>query len=272
MPQTVEPVQPAPERGQAGGNWRELPSLAFLVGVLLSAEIAALFLRTPEIRDFGSSFYPSARSWVETGRPFTNLGLPNLNPPSVTGLLFVPLSFLRLGAAAAVWTMVGALCLAITWRNMSRHLSLTRRMELGALGVLLCTLGAAGIVWLEGQITWVLLLTTTRRWREYRTGSFVRAGLWLSPTIAAKPFLALAALPLGALTCVTAALSSAILSIVSVAFTGIQPWREWVAAASSIDWLGSPGNASLWGLAARWIFPQSACPEELGASGLDSRS
>ena len=69
--------------------------------------------------------------------------------------------------------------------------------------------------------------------------------------VAAKPFFAAAALPLGIATCVAAAATSLSLSLISVMASGWPVWADWLRTARQVTWLGRPGNASLWGFAAR---------------------
>ena len=234
------------------GTAKPTLSVPLLLGVVLTVPAVAAFLNDPQIRDFGLSFHASGRAWIETGQPYGSEGLLNLNPPSVTGLVFVPAALLPVRVAAVVWTAAGALALASTWIWVSRRLSLTRTQSCNALGVLLCTMGAAGLVWLQGQMTWLLFPLGALGWNAHREGRAMETGAWLGVLIAAKPFLALAALPLGLMTCVTAAAVSLGISSASMPFTGLEPWQNWFASRESITWIANPGNASLWGLLARW--------------------
>lgn len=226
--------------------------MALLAGVIISAQLAGVFLLSPENRDFGLSFHASGRGWIETGQPYGLEALPNLNPPIVTMTLFVPAAYLSLRAAAVLWTALGAISLALTWCWLVHRLSMGGPSAVGSVGLLLCTMGAAGIVWLEGQITWLLLPVAAHCWWAYRSGSNGLAGFWLGVLITAKPFLALAALPLGALSFVSAGVVSFGLSLGSIIVTGWAPWKDWLSASRAVSWLASPGNASIWGLVVRW--------------------
>lgn len=98
--------------------------MALLAGVIISAQLAGVFLLSPENRDFGLSFHASGRAWIETGQPYGLEALPNLNPPIVTMTLFVPAAYLSLRAAAVLWTALGAISLALTWCWLVHRLSM----------------------------------------------------------------------------------------------------------------------------------------------------
>ena len=222
-----------------------------VVGIMATAQTIRVSFQDPASHDFGMSFHPSGRGWIERRQPYAPHERPNLNPPSVTRALFVPLARLDLRSALTLWNAAGAACLAATWLLLYVNGLRPASLVLGSLGALLCTLGAACLVWLEGQLTWILLPVTTLSWLAYRTGRPVVAGAWLGVLVAVKPFFAVAALPLGVAACVAAAAVSLGISAISVLASGIDVWQQWLHSGGEIAWLTRPGNASLWGLAAR---------------------
>jgi hypothetical protein len=208
-------------------------------------------LANPASHDFGAALYTSARAWIDGGRPYGPQELPNLNPPTVTRVLLVPFARLELRHALVAWNVSGALCLAFSWWLLWSNRVGTPSQRIGSLGVMLCTFGAAGLVWLEGQITWFLLPAAALSWFSYRRGHRILAGICLGVIVAAKPFFAAAALPLGITTCIAAAATSIPLSLISVMASGWPVWADWLRTVGQITWLGRPGNASVWGFAAR---------------------
>lgn len=199
-----------------------------------------------------ASFYRSGLAW-RVGTPlyqFTPPQFPNLNPPSLIPLVFAPLSRLSLPAALTLWLLAGAG--ALVWSV--RRVAIELRADAGAIAAMviaLLTLVPALVVWMEGQVTWLLLPFVVVAWAHGRAGRHVAAGLWLAPLIAIKPPFALFALLLPWQTWLVAGSCSAGLTLAGIGAMGLPVWREWVAFSGVITWLSEPSNASVWGLAIR---------------------
>lgn len=176
---------------------------------------------------------------------------PNLNPPTFTLAIFAPLAaVLSLRAAVIAWTAVGLAAFALSMWLIARELRLPAGLAVFTASVVLLLPGS-GVAWEEGQPTWLLLYPMTRAWIAYRRNRRTSAGLWLAPVMAVKPFLAVALLPLGPAVATVAALGALLISTTAVAFTGWQPWRDWLATGATVNWLAFPMNASLPGTIAR---------------------
>jgi len=233
---------------------RDLSPLLILAGIFaawLFWLAVSTGYRNTDVSDF-QAFYRSGLAWRSTSTIQTGLvDRPNLNPPSVVALVFAPLSRLSQAHAYAIWTITGLLLLAwCLW-----IIPASPRAKAWA-----CVWLGASVpafwTWHEGQITWLLLPFVTYAWVLSRRGEFVQAGVCLAPAIAIKPTLALLALALPWPIWLTAGVGSLALSIGSVAFTGVQPWRDWFALSRTITWFGNPMNGSVWGLADRFAWSQ----------------
>lgn len=227
------------------------PALIALIGLGLSiVMVTALIAQSHGKRDLGLSFHPSARAWLETGNPYPlDSELPNLNPPTSTAL-YLPVAPLSIREAAIVWTALGALVFAATWVWIGRRLSLTAAQTRHAAGALCCTWAGLG-VWWEGQFVWLLLPWAALSWDRYRQGRSATAGVWLGVVIAAKPSLALAAIPLGLRATVGAGAMACGITGTAIGLSGWPPWQAWLEQSSRVAWLATPGNVSIWGLLAR---------------------
>lgn len=241
--------------------------VVFPIGVVLTITMIRIGLISVEQHDFGRSLYRSGLAWLTTGRPYDFDGIVNLNPPLVTGLVFVPLAHLPLHVASLLWAAVGAACLLFAWTRTAQQLRLTPPQIVTGLGLLLCTMGAAGGVWLEGQLTWLLMVPLTEAWIASRRNRPFRAAAWLGTVVALKPVLALTALPLGLTICLGAACVAASLTLLSIAIGGWGVWFAWLNGAHATMWLGTPANASLVGLAARWSAPSLNTPTTINQLG-----
>lgn len=224
--------------------------LLLVIGLVSTADALGIFWRDMDRRDFGA-FYYSGRAW-NSGEAIYQSGradLPNLNPPAVVALVFAPLARLPLRAAGVLWQMLGAAALAFCAWRVAHAVSLPRREALFACSVLLVSVPAR-YVWLEGQITWMLLIPATESWLAYRRKAFVAAGFWLSPVIAAKPFFALTGLALGVPALLAAGAGSLALTVLGMTVTSPGLLQEWLSLGPriSVTW---PSSASLWTLGAR---------------------
>jgi alpha-1,2-mannosyltransferase/arabinofuranan 3-O-arabinosyltransferase len=200
-----------------------------------------------------ASFYASGRAWLNGTPPYPgSIEFPNMNPPSAVLLLFAPLARLDSQLASLLWSALGLIALVGSWRLIARELDRTTTDTMRDAGLLALSVPAA-LVWVEGQMTWLLLYPITHAWIAYRNRRRILAGLWLGPVIAIKPFLALLPFALGLTTLLVSGLVSAGISGVAFAFTGLSVWRAWLDTAAAIPFLAYLNNASLWALPARAI-------------------
>jgi alpha-1,2-mannosyltransferase len=226
-------------------------TIAIVATALVSSVDAfGIFWRDMARRDFGA-FYYSGRAW-NAGEPVYTAGrsdLPNLNPPSAIAILFAPLARLPLPLAGVLWQAAGMAALLLVLLRVGTALDLPRAVMLQGSGVLLVSVSARH-VWLEGQMTWLLLVPAAEAWLAYRRQSNLVAGMWLGPIVAVKPFFAVGVLVLGAPAVVGAGVTSLLLTLASLPLTTVEPWRQWLALGPriSITW---PASASLWTLSAR---------------------
>jgi hypothetical protein len=239
------------------GSSRRPPLTLVSVVVLAVAAVStldalAIFWTQMAQRDFGA-FYSSGLAWNQStamyagGRP----DLPNLNPPGVVAVIFGPLARLPLRPAGILWQLLGTAALTLAAWRTARELTLRRDAAVLAVAILMATIPAR-YVWLEGQITWLLLVPATESWIAFRRGAFVMSGAWLGVIVAIKPFLGIAALALGIPVAATAAAISAGLTGLGVLITSVEPWQQWLALGPgiSVTW---PLSGSVWTLGTRAI-------------------
>jgi hypothetical protein len=223
-----------------------------VVGLVISLDALSVFWSHMERRDFGA-FYASGRAWNERADVYSagRTDLPNLNPPSMVALVFAPLAHLPLAMAGSLWQCLGIAALAFAVVRGRRELALDTETLVSAVGVLLVTV-AARYVWLEGQITWLLMAPATLGWVAYRRGAPIVTGVWLGLIVAIKPFFAITALALGVRVALTAAAVAALITVVGVLVTSLTPWQQWLALGSgiSVTW---PSSASVWTLGTRLV-------------------
>ena len=195
-------------------------------------------------------FYRSGEAWSRGQTLYPLDENPNLNPPLAIAALFAPLALLPYVLAQTVWLAAGVVSLAASTLAVKRALDLNPRQTMWVLAIVNIT-HAAFLVWLQGQVTWLLLYPLTQAWLALRSGRLSAAGLWLAPAIAVKPILALLALALPVPVWVVAGITSASVSALGVVWTGWPAWATWLRVGSDVSWLSWPPNASLWGIAAR---------------------
>jgi hypothetical protein len=236
--------------GSNGG--RDLTALVLLLATAswLTAFALFAFWRVGTARSDFSVFIESGRAWLSGNNPYQLGGNPNLNPPTAIVCLLGPLARLPFAVAQIIWTVGGAVALLFSTRLLANEIGLTRIRALWALAILNIT-HAAFLIWMQGQMTWLLLYPVTRAWLAFRRGNPVSTGLWLAPAIALKPILALVALALPWRVWATAGLTSALIAASTIPWTGWELWESWLRVGSDVAWLEWPPNASLWGLAAR---------------------
>ena len=191
-------------------------------------------------------FFESGRAWLDGGNVYPLDQNPNLNPPTAVVVLFAPLARLPYVVAQILWTLCGAAGLLASIRIAARALRLTRVQVLWILGITNIT-HAAFLIWMQGQLSWLLMYPVTRAWLAIRDGHQMRAGLWLAPAIAVKPILALLPLVLPWRVWLTAGAASALVTLCTILGTGWESWAAWLRVGSAVAWLEWPPNASLWG-------------------------
>lgn len=194
--------------------------------------------------------YQEGIAWRTGGPLYEAIPSVNTHAPSITLLVFAPLSRLPYPVAQIIVTGLNVIAVALSLGLVRRALGLSRPAFVWLMGLLLASQSMFQH-WAMGQFIGVLMYPMTRAWLAYRAGALVTAGSWMAPVIAMKPPFALAAILLPAPVWVTAGILSAAGSALTVPFTGWQPWQEWLDAGSAVTWIARPFNASLWGLAAR---------------------
>ena len=229
-----------------------IPLALIVFGLVISLDALSVFWSQMERRDFGA-FYASGRAWNQ-GVDIYSAGrtdLPNLNPPSMVALVFAPLARLPLPMAGILWQCLGVAALMFAVIRGRRELAVDTETVITALGALLVTV-AARYVWLEGQITWLLMIPATLAWIAYRRSAPVLSGVWLGLIVAVKPFFAITAVALGIPVALTSAAVAAAITAVGVLVTSLTPWQQWLALGSgiSVTW---PSSASLWTLGTRLV-------------------
>jgi hypothetical protein len=229
-----------------------LPIALLAVGVVITLDALSVFWSQMERRDFGA-FYASGHAW-NVGAEVYSAGradLPNLNPPSVVALVFAPLARLPLSSAGILWQGLGLLALTFTVIRVRRELAVEVDVTVTVFGALLVTV-AARYVWLEGQITWLLMVPSMFAWIAYRRNNSLISGLWLGLIVAIKPFFAVTAIALGLPVALTTAVVAATLTAFGVFVTSLAPWQQWLALGSgiSVSW---PSSGSLWTLGTRLV-------------------
>ena len=229
-----------------------IPLALIVVGLVISLDALSVFWSQIERRDFGA-FYASGRAWNEGAAVYSagRADLPNLNPPSVVALIFAPLARLPLPTAGILWQSLGLSALAFVVVRVRRELAVEPQTIATAIGALLVTV-AARYVWLEGQITWLLMVPSTLAWIAYRRNDWLVSGMWLGLIVAIKPFFAVTALALGIPVALTTAAVAVVVSVVGMLVTSVTPWQQWMALGGgiSVTW---PLSASVWTLGTRLL-------------------
>lgn len=224
--------------------------VAVLAAVMTALALYGFFWIFPDRTDFRAR-YNEGIAWRHGTDLYTPNPSLNTHPPTVTALVFAPLSLLPYPAAQAVSTALNGLAVIASVRVIARTLRLSTPQVVWMSGLLLATQGMIQH-WAMGQFIGLLLYPVTKAWVASRDGLNVTSGLWLAPVVAVKPPLALLALLLPWPTWVTAGALSGGTSAIAVLLTGVEPWIAWLREGSKINWLAVPFNASLWGMAARW--------------------
>jgi hypothetical protein len=223
----------------------ELFTVLGLVVALLTLVIAAE--RAGQGLDF-ALFYDSGQSYRLGGTmyPHSDALLLNLNPPSMTLLLFAPLAAFSRQTAGVIFFTLNLAAFLATLHTLHRSLGLSGAQVARIVAVLACTFPFVSL-WFTGTFLWMLMWAMTEAWAAHRAGHHWRAGAWLGLVVATKPYFALTACLVGWRVMVGAGLLSAGLSIATMLVTGIQPWLEWHTTLQSVSWIPYTSNASLWG-------------------------
>lgn len=220
--------------------------LAAIVATALSAGSALGGLNI-EQTDF-RTFYDAAREW-RTGIAAASVAQGvqvNLNAPTFS-IALAPLTWLAYPVAFWAWTALGLLAC------VSAAVTVQRTTPVSGRAWFWIVLVACGTMpWLFGlvlgQVTFVLLWLVTRAWASK---SPLIAGVWLGIAIALKPPLALMALCLPLMLCVSAGLTASLITAIAIVVTGWPPWAEWLALSGHMRWMHLPTNLSIFGFAAR---------------------
>jgi hypothetical protein len=230
----------------------EVPLILAVVALIYTLDALWIFWSQLERRDFGA-FYASGQAFNQGGEIYKagRADLPNLNPPSLVALVFGPLARLALPSAGILWQCLGAVSFAFAARRVRRELALDRRTAVTAIGALMVT-GAARYVWLEGQVTWLLIVPSTFAWTAYRRNARIASGMWLGLIVAVKPFFAVTAFALGLPVALTTVAVASALTAAGVLVTSLAPWQQWLSLGShvTVTW---PLSASVWTLGARLV-------------------
>jgi hypothetical protein len=224
--------------------------LTLLAAVLCGVALTAFVANARQI-DF-RLFYLEGLA-LRHGQPlYLGVHALNMNPPSLTAVVFAPLSLVPFRVAQAVWLALSVAAIGGSVRIVRRELGTSMEQTLRVTAFLLLMHGSLQALAL-GQLTFPLLLyALTCAWRAFRHGCMAAAGMWLAPAIFIKPPLALLALGLPPVTWIIAGAFSAGATAFTMALTGLAPWRAWLHAGSQVNWLARPFNLSLWGAVARF--------------------
>jgi arabinofuranan 3-O-arabinosyltransferase len=212
-------------------------------------------------KDF-ALFYGAARAFLDGGEMY--YGLANLNPPHLH-LLLLPIARLPLGTAWTIWIFAGLAGLVLSIRAIFRELQfeVTPWRALVTVAAVIST-EATVSHWINGQVSWVLMVPLTWAWIFARRGRWVAAGALLGAVITVKPFL-LVFVPylvlarrgraLAALT-----ISAAATLALGLAVFGIDRYATWLRVLGTVEWLFLPVNASVMGFFTRsftvnWFAP-----------------
>jgi alpha-1,2-mannosyltransferase len=226
------------------------------------------------MNDFGK-FYYSARHVLEgrdlyASSPATlirlssteQLNLGNLNPPHFH-LLILPLSLWGPNVALVLWSMASLTSLVLAARTVLRELGWPAlspaRLGLTLFGTVAWV--GTGSVIATGQSSLFLLWPMAAGWGLMRRGRWLRSGVVIGLLASVKPFLGLLlvyflvrrqyrALAAGAL-----ALAAAF--CVGLAVFGADAQLSWIRTLQRVDWSWLPMNASVAGLIARVLAPNT---------------
>lgn len=224
-------------------------ALVALAALATTVSISGFFL-FPDKTDLWARYLEGA-AWLAGTPLYQPVPSVNMFPPSVTMLVFAPMARGPFWLAQALCVALNLVALAASVRAIARELALPER-QIVVMSAVLLALHGMYQSWMLGQFTGVLLFLVTRSWIAYRGERLEASGAWLAPLIATKPTFAVIALLLPARVWIVAGLLSMALTVAGVAATGVDVWRQWLAAGSNVTWLAFPFNASVWGMAARW--------------------
>jgi hypothetical protein len=224
-------------------------------------------LQALHFNDFGRFYYATVLfeqgrdmygTTVATPVPLTThdvVQLLDLNPPHFH-LLVLPLIYLPIERAFAVWAVVSAVCAGVSLTLIARELRMTWTASGAAWAIVWTVASAATIATITtGQLTFVLLLPMTLAWRAARRGRWREAGVCLGILVSVKLFLGLFALYFAlsrrwiALAWMIAA--SAGMCALGLIVFGAPAYVSWLHALGAVSWPWLPMNASIAGLMSR---------------------
>lgn len=260
-----------------------LASLVLLLFLLWDALHVQRMLQV-HLNDFGRFWY-GAQAWAEGGSLYQttvatpvdlgergSLQLHNLGTPSFH-LLLLPLIGLGERGAIALWSLVGLLGLAWSFRAIQQELQLRpdpTALLLAALALAAFAGTAAQLV--TGQLAWILLAPITAAWRAARRDRWLRAAATLGLITALKPLFALFAPWLllrgrlrGGLG-FAGGLVGALLA--GGAVFGAGSWIEWSERLGGVSWSWLPMNGSIHGALTRLLSEDPFFPAALDAPDL----
>ena len=204
------------------------------MGSIVSLETVKYALANPASHDFGAAFYTSARAGIDGGRPDGPQELPNFNPPTVTRVLLVPFARLELRHALVLWNVAGAALPRVLVVGFSGPIAWVHLpAESGHSASCSAPLGQQA--WCGSKDRSRGSCSRPPHSAGSRIGAAILAGICLGVIVAAKPFFAAAALPLGITTCIAAAATSIPLSLISVMVSGWPVWADWLRTAGQVD-------------------------------------
>jgi len=241
-------------------------ALAFLIWCLAiyAAMASHMFVET-NMNDFGR-FYYSARAFLDDGDMYgpspattASIGSPqqlwNMNPPHFH-LLILPLARLSPLYALLLWSISGAVALAVSLRVVARELAL-RWTPSGAAWTIWASIvfSATGAVVVTGQVAFLLLLPVTLAWVDARRGRWHRAAVWLGVVASIKPFLwffwVYLLLKRQTKPAVTMVLVAVLCVVAGLVVFGADSYTAWLNVLSRVDWDWLPMNGSITGLLSR---------------------
>ena len=211
---------------------------------------------TSDYSDF-TLFWDSSRAWLLGDDPYLEVPFrpgagSNLNAPASV-LVFVPLAYLPVRAALAVWLALTIGCITLASRMIARAIGHPARWTVVSAVVLVSQTTVSNIR--LGQLGGPLLLLITHAWLAERSRRPLRAGPLLGISIYAKPFFGvflpylLARRSWRQLSAMTA--TWLVLTFIGVVTVGVSGYRSWFAVLTGVSWVSHIANASLLGFISR---------------------
>jgi hypothetical protein len=238
---------------------RHLPLIAAILWQVAVLFGIRCFAANPSGGDFCQDIVASLRLLAHQNpyAPITSCGILNLTPhPPASLLVTAPFALLPVAWGAALWDVCSLVALGVAVIVITRELGL--RLDTWRAAILLALLA----VWapmlstlLEAQDSLLLLLLVVLAWRDARSGRSGRAGALLGVAAALRLFPALLVVYFAlrrdwravALAGV-AFLGCSLAALPWIGVAGYLDYATHAAPAVGASWIGSNGNASLFGL------------------------